>query len=218
MGYNEEDWLMISGLQHFSFCRRRWALIHLEQQWDENRLTTEGELIHKKVHDPTQNETRGDLRIVRGLSVHSAELGLSGQCDAVEFRKSEKGVPLQGRRGLWIPYPVEYKHGNGSSEEADSLQLAAQALCLEEMLVCKVSSAAIYYYEIRHRHEIPITEELRETVRSMSAEMHRYFREGRTPKAVKKPHCRSCSLKDLCLPTLEKKRPNIYIENRIHED
>ena len=111
MEYREEDWLQLSGLQHFAFCRRQWALIHMESQWAENFRTVDGQLMHQHVHDQQARESRGSLLIVRGLAVHSARLGISGQCDAVEFHRVPEGIPLEGREGLWLPYPVEYKRG-----------------------------------------------------------------------------------------------------------
>ena len=105
--YSPDDCLMISGLQHFRFCRRQWALIHIEQQWAENLRTVEGELMHERAHDEGLRESRGDTIITRSLRVYSLTLGLSGQCDVVEFRRSAQGVPLAGHDGLWLPYPVE---------------------------------------------------------------------------------------------------------------
>ena len=103
MEYREEDWLQLSGLQHFAFCRRQWALIHMESQWAENFRTVDGQLMHQHVHDQQARESRGSLLIVRGLAVHSARLGISGQCDAVEFHRVPEGIPLEGREGLWLP-------------------------------------------------------------------------------------------------------------------
>ena len=123
-----EDLLPLSGLQHFAFCRRQWALIHLEQQWQENLRTVEGGLLHRRAHDEAARERRGDTLILRGLQVVSHQLGLSGQCDVVEFHATPKGVPLQGEEGLWQPYPVGYKRGKPKSHQADELQLCAQAM------------------------------------------------------------------------------------------
>lgn len=110
--YHPDDCLMISGLQHFRFCRRQWALIHIEQQWAENVRTVEGNFLHERAHNEQLRESRGDLLIVRGLRVQSLTLGLTGQCDVVEFRRDDAhGVPLAGKHGLWLPYPVEYKRG-----------------------------------------------------------------------------------------------------------
>lgn len=122
--YPEDDWLALSGLQHFAFCRRQWALIHIEQQWEDNYLTTAGSLEHDRAHDYSESETRGSLLIMRDLRVFSRRLGITGACDVVEFRQSDAGVPLHGRSGTWLPYPVEYKHGAPKQTDADRLQLS----------------------------------------------------------------------------------------------
>lgn len=203
--FSPEDCLMISGLQHFRFCRRQWALIHIEQQWAENLRTTEGELLHERAHDEQLRESRGDLWIVRGLRVQSLRLGLSGQCDVVEFRRDEQnGVPLAGKEGLWLPYPVEYKHGVPKQNPCDALQLCAQAICLEEMLCCPIPEGALFYGETRRRQRVPFTEELRGEVASDAAQMHELYRRGYTPRVKPTKSCNACSLKELCLPRLQK--------------
>ena len=111
MIYSEDDFLQLSGLQHFVFCRRQWALIHIENQWEENYRTVDGALMHERAHDREHEESQRDLLIKRGVSVYSAELGISGQCDVLEYRRGNDGIPLPGREGLWQPYPVEYKRG-----------------------------------------------------------------------------------------------------------
>ena len=108
MSYAEDDYLLISGIQHFMFCRRQWALIHIEQQWQENRLTVEGEVIHRNAHKDDFIEKRPGILVTRGLRVSSPTLKITGQCDVVEFLSSEEGVPLHGHRGLWQAVPVEY--------------------------------------------------------------------------------------------------------------
>lgn len=207
MIYCEEDLLPLSGLQHFAFCRRQWALIHLEQQWEENLRTVEGSLLHSRAHDASLQERRGDLLILRSLPVVSYGLGLSGQCDVVEFRASPQGVSLRGEEGLWLPYPVEYKRGRPKAHQADELQLCAQAMCLEEMLCCLIPEGALYYGEPRRRTAVSFSQELRQEVRSITEEMHQFYRRGYTPKAKPSKSCNACSLKDLCLPQLVKKRP-----------
>ena len=203
--FSPEDCLMISGLQHFRFCRRQWALIHIERQWAENLRTTEGELLHERAHDEQLRESRGDLWIVRGLRVQSLRLGLSGQCDVVEFRRDEQnGVPLAGKEGLWLPYPVEYKHGAPKQNPCDALQLCAQAICLEEMLCCSIPEGALFYGETRRRQRIPFTEELREEVASDAAQMHELYHRGYTPRVKPNKSCNACSLKELCLPRLQR--------------
>lgn len=204
MEYAEDDYLMISGIQHFKFCRRQWALIHVEQQWTENEHTIVGELMHKKVHDPYLTEKRKDIIMVRALPVASRIMGVSGECDVVEFRKTDDGVKLHGHRGLYSIYPIEYKKGKPKLTEEDKLQLTAQALCLEEMFCTEVSEGAIFYGETRRREVIEITEELRDEVKTMFREMHQYYTRRYTPKVRYSKACNACSLKDICLPKLGK--------------
>ena len=203
--YQDEDLLSLSGIQHFAFCRRQWALIHLEQQWQENLRTAEGQLLHRRAHDEALRERRGDTLILRGLSVVSYTLGLSGQCDVVEFHASPEGVPLHREEGLWLPFPVEYKRGRPKVHQADELQLCAQAMCLEEMLCCDIQEGALFYGEPRRRMAVDFTPELRQSVRDAAEEMHQYYRRGYTPRAKPGKSCNACSLKDLCLPQLTRR-------------
>ena len=159
MEYREEEYLQLSGIQHFVFCRRQWALIHIEQQWAENLRTTEGALLHERAHDEQLRERRGDTIITRSLRVYSLTLGLTGQCDVVEFHRDERGVPLHGYEGTWLPFPVEYKRGRAKQDGCDELQLCAQAMCLEEMLVCEIPSGALFYGETRRRFPVSFTQD-----------------------------------------------------------
>ena len=202
MSYREEDYLQLSGIQHFAFCPRQWALIHLENLWQENLQTAQGQLLHQRCHDAGQDESRGDLLILRDLRISSPSLGLSGACDVVEFHRDPKGVSLQGRDGLWMPYPVEYKRGKPKPHQADELQLCAQAICLEEMLCCSIPEGALFYGEPRRRQTVTLDESLRQTVKEMAEQMHQYAQRGYTPKVKPKKGCSACSLKDLCLPRL----------------
>ncbi|MDD6034447.1 MAG: CRISPR-associated protein Cas4 [Oscillospiraceae bacterium] len=214
-----DDFLDISGLQHFCFCRRQWALIHLEQQWADNLRTAEGELEHKRCHDDTLTEKRGGLLTVRGMRVVSSRLRLSGICDVVEFRTDPEGVPLQGREGTWLPMPVEYKHGHEKESDADRLQLCAQVMALEEMLVCEIKMGALFYVETHRREIVPLTPELRAETQRMAAEMNQYFARGHTPKVKPGKHCSACSLKELCLPVLCRRAdPMAYLRAHIEEE
>lgn len=206
MIYPEEDFLQLSGLQHFSFCRRQWALIHIEQQWMENLLTVQGNILHEKAHDPNSRENRRDLRIVRGMAIHSRALGVSGECDVVEFRRSSEGVPLPGQEGLWQPYPVEYKRGAPKTIDADRLQLCAQGMCLEEMLCCEIPEGALFYGETRRREAVAFTPELRGLVQTMLEEMHKLYARQYTPKVKPSKSCNACSLRELCLSKLSRKK------------
>jgi CRISPR-associated exonuclease Cas4 len=200
--YSDEDLLMLSGIQHISFCARQWAMIHIEQQWVENVLTVEGHHLHERVDDPFAGETRGDVITLRSVSLVSYSLGLYGKADIIEFIRSEDdwGVPLKTRTGKWLPRPVEYKRGKPKPDERDEVQLCAQAICLEEMHNITIPAGALFYGETRHRFEVRFTDELRRKVFNYARLMHEYFEKGYTPPAEYKSHCKSCSLMDLCMP------------------
>lgn len=215
--YEESEYLMLSGLQHFAFCKRQWALIDIETQWKENQWTVEGDLFHEKVHARTA-ERRADVLIVRDLRVASPTLGVSGACDVVEFHADPAGIALSGRRGTWQPYPVEYKRGSPKAHRADELQLCCQAMCLEEMLCCEIRHGALFYGESRRRQEVVFTQELRELVRKMLVEMHEYMQRGYTPHVKPQKGCASCSLKDICLPEIGKKQSvRAYLRDHLQE-
>lgn len=219
MEYREEEYLMLSGIQHFQFCRRQWALIHIEQQWAENVHTVTGELMHKKAHDPYLAENRKDVLITRALPISSREMGVSGECDVVEFHECEDGVHLHGHRGLYRIYPIEYKKGKPKISDEDILQLAAQTMCLEEMFSTVISEGAVFYGETRRREVIEITDELRDRVRDMFKEMHQYYERRYTPKVKWSKSCNGCSLKDICLPILGKTiSAKEYVRQALEED
>jgi len=215
MIYEEDDYLLLSGIQHFAFCPRQWALIHIEGQWNENYLTAGGRILHNKAHDGDSCEKRGDLIIFRALKVRSAELGISGECDIVEFHKADNGISLSGYDGLWLPYPVEYKRGKTKLDDCDRLQLCAQAVCLEEMLCVKIDSGALFYGEPRRREVVAFMPELRSKLSDTVKSMHKMFSRKHTPRATKGKYCRNCSMKDICLPALgdhEKNSVKKYME------
>lgn len=216
---SDDDILLLSGIQHFAFCRRQWALIHIEKLWTENGLTAEGRVRHERVHDKMQTESRGNELIVRGMPVKSEKLGVSGECDAVVFSAAEDGVTLHGRKGKWLPLPVEYKRGRQKTSDCDRLQVTAQAMCLEEMFSCRVERAALYYFETKTREYLDVTDDLRGQVEAMLAEMHQYASRGYTPHVKPSSACRSCSLKEECLPTLLKKKETVakYLERHLEE-
>ena len=202
MEYNEADYLQLSGIQHFRFCRRQWALIHIENQWAENSRTVGGEIMPERAHDSELRERRGDLLITRNMPVASPTLGVSGACDVVEFRRSDHGCTIAGESGSFQPYPVEYKHGAPRADTANELQLCGQAMCLEEMLCCDIPCGALYFGETRRRVEVNFTPELRQEVQDCLREMHALFQRGYTPRVKPTKACNACSLKELCLPKL----------------
>ena len=192
MTYAEEEYLQLSGLQHFVFCRRQWALIHIEHQWEENFRTIDGAIFHENAHDTGFQESRGDRLITRGVSVFSPTLGVSGQCDVLEYHRGSTGIPLAGREGLWQPYPVEYKRGQPREDTGDALQLCGQAMCLESMLW--------------------------EQVQTMLSQMHELYKRGYTPKVKPTKSCNACSLKELCLPKLMRnKSVSAYLKAAMEE-
>ena len=218
MEYKMEDYLQLSGLQHFRFCRRQWALIHIENQWAENGRTADGAIMHQKAHDAELKERRGDLLITRDMHVFSPTLCISGACDVVEFRRSETGVSLHGQEGLYQPFPVEYKHGSPRADTANALQLCAQAMCLEEMLCCEIPEGALYYGETRRRETVKLTCQLRQEVRACLLEMHALYERGHTPKVKPTKACNACSLKELCLPKLLRGgSAHNYVKARLEE-
>lgn len=172
------------------------------------------------MHDPFFDEKRGDRLIVRGMPVASAEMGVRGVCDAVEFLRDDAGVALHGREGTWRPVPVEYKRGAGNvSQQADGAQLCLQGMCLEEMLCCRIDGGYLYHAAQRRREAVPFSDELRKRVRDALAEMHRLFERGYTPKVRKRPGCRSCSMREICLPELEKSPfVRTYIDRALREE
>ena len=211
--YNEDEFLMLSGLQHFQFCRRQWALIHIEQEWQENVLTLEGNALHEKADNPHIREKRGDTIYVRALPIHSSILGINGICDMVEFTQCEGGITLPREQGTFAVKPIEYKRGKPKTHDADLVQLVAQVMCLEEMLQTMIDEAAIYYHEVKRRTVVPITEEWREKVIAMTEEMHNYYTRRHTPRVKTGKHCTSCSLRHICLPELmEKESVESYLK------
>ncbi|MCH3971410.1 MAG: CRISPR-associated protein Cas4 [Oscillospiraceae bacterium] len=215
----EEEYRQLSELQHFAFCRRQWALIHVEQQWGENLRTIEGEILHERAHDEQKTEHRGDLLIVHGLRVVSHQLQATGVCDIVEFRRSPDGVSLYGQEGLWKPRPVEYKRGRPKTHDADELQLCGQAVCLEEMLCCEITEGDLFYGEPHRRTAVSFTPQLRARVADLLREMNSLFQKGYTPKATPGKFCSACSLKDVCLPQL-KRAPTVtdYLASHAREE
>ena len=199
-GYAESDLLPISGLQHLAFCERRWALVQIESIWADNRFTAEGNALHQRAHSG-EIETRPGSLIRRTLLLHSLRLGLTGQADVVEFQPSPAGVALAGHRGLWIPFPIEYKRSREkAASKAYHVQLCAQALCLEEMLGVPIGEDAIYDGTTRRRQSVQFTPELRARTEALAARMHILFDRRSTPPPIFTKACKSCSLVEDCYP------------------
>jgi CRISPR-associated exonuclease Cas4 len=206
--FSEDDLLPLSGLQHLVFCERQWGLIHIEQLWEENRLTAEGRVLHGRAHD-AGSESRPGVRTSRGLRLRSLRIGLVGQADVVEFHRSAQGTALPGAEGLWRPFPVEYKRGRPKPDACDEVQLCAQALCLEEMFAGHIAAGALFYGERRRRTEVAFSTHLRARTEALAQRMQELYRGGVTPSAAYHPKCDSCSLMAKCLPRLLAKPPGV---------
>lgn len=218
MGYKEGEYLLLSGIQHYAFCRRQWALIHIEQEWEENVLTVEGNKLHEKVDNPSIREKRGDTLFVRALPVHSRELGINGVCDMVEFIQDYNGISLNHEEGLYRVKPIEYKRGKPKTHDADVLQIVAQSICLEEMLATTIHEAEFYYNELKRRETVEITDKMRQRVKDMLKEMHHYYQKRYTPRVKTGKHCLRCSLKNICLPELLNREKVSSYMNRMLEN
>ena len=216
---DDADFLMISGLEHFRFCKRQWALVHIEGQWKENALTLEGHYMHETVHDEGFTEKRGSVLLSRGMPVRSEKMRVTGSCDMVELTQSDAGVPIQGRPGRWLIYPVEYKRGRPDPTGAPEWQLCCQAMCLEEMFVTDIQEGAVYYGQTKRRQAVPLTKELRGEVQAALEEMHRLFERGQTPHVKPKNACGNCSLNEICMPgLLVSPSAAAYVQNVLAED
>lgn len=220
--YKEDDMLMLSGIQHFMFCPRQWTLIHIDQQWEENRLTTEGEVLHKNVDNPIYRQKNGNTITLRSVPIASKELGLYGITDAIELHPAvdgQYGIQHKSYPGIWKPFPVEYKRGKPKRTSIDEVQLAAQVMCLEEMYGIQIESGALYYGETKHREHILIDDSLRSLTVKCANEMHRVFNLGVVPKSDKRKHCKSCSLVNLCMPNMgDHSKVSAYLKRRLYEE
>ncbi len=203
--YSEDDLRMISALQHLLFCPRQCALIHIEQQWTENRLTAEGRILHERVHSAGK-ESRRTVKIEFDVPIRSLKLGLIGRTDVVEFHLQDYDC--------WLPFPVEYKRGRPKKDNSDRVQLCAQAICLEEMLDVQINSGALYYGTKKRRIEIIFDSSLRQITAETAEKLHELLNSRITPPPKYSPGCESCSFIDTCLPKTagKKKRVSTYIE------
>lgn len=202
--YTEDDFIMISALQHYIFCPRQCGLIHIDDVWQDNLFTVRGEILHEKVDTDTY-ETRGDVKTVRGLRIHSYKYGLVGRCDVVEFKDTSKGKEI---------FPVEFKSGEPKEDSSDKVQLCAQILCLEEMLNVEISKAAFFYGKIRRRNIVEINEELRKQTEEVIVKVHEIVKSKKIPVVKYSAKCKNCSLISICQPkALNNRKLNDYITN-----
>ncbi len=210
--YDEDSLLPLSGIQHFAYCPRQWALIHVEGQWVESLSTAKGRLVHNRVDDPYLHETRGQVTTERSIPLVSKKLGLFGVADLLE-------IHYLGTDQKKCYTLVEYKRGKPKPDDRDEVQLCAQAICLEEMNSMHLQYGSIYYDQVKHRHQVDFCASLRTRVEELSRNMHYYFNHGLTPEASKSSKCKNCSLKDICMPKLKKSKKSArrYITDFISE-
>jgi CRISPR-associated exonuclease Cas4 len=201
--YTEDDLIQLSALQHFVYCPRQCALIHIEHLWTENLFTAEGRIMHDKV-DTANRESRGNTRIEYGVPMRSLRLGLIGKADVVEFHK-------QGDK--WTPFPVEYKRGKPKIDNCDKIQLCAQAICLKEMLDVEIKNGALFYGQTRRREDVVFVEKLRLETEDAAKKVHMLIESGLTPKAEYSQKCKKCSLYEICIPKIsgKSKSANNYL-------
>ncbi|MCX7698427.1 MAG: CRISPR-associated protein Cas4 [Candidatus Goldbacteria bacterium] len=218
MNYKEEDLLALSGLQHYFYCKRQWALIEVERQWVENFFTAEGRLLHDRVDNKCIEHKEGVI-IERSVSLKSEKLGIYGVADVVEFHKSESGIKLQNQEGLWMPKPIEYKRGMPKENICDRAQLCCQAMCLEELFGVKIENGYLFYWQTRRRVPVIFDEGLRTAVINACADMHDMINNGITPEVPEKAKCKNCSLFNVCIPEVRKNKSGKvekYIDDNIH--
>ena len=206
----DDDYLAISALQHYAYCQRQFALIHVEQAWAENQFTSEGRVLHERV-DAGQPEQRRGVRYERAVSLISHRLRLTGKMDLLEINKSESNAMPRY-------FPVEYKRGKPKLKDWDRIQLCAQALCIEEMRDTTVTEGAIWYWEVRRREAVPIDEALRVTTLAIVEGARSVLLSGTTPPPVNDRRCKACSLIELCGPaTFARDRTGAYVERMYAE-
>jgi CRISPR-associated exonuclease Cas4 len=211
--YDDDNLLLLSGIQHFAFCQRQWALIHIEKQWAENMRTVEGKQLHERADDPYFMETRHNVKIVRSIPLVSRRLGMYGVADVIEYYHDNEA---DSTPQINI---VEYKRGKPKPDDRDEVQLCAQAICLEEMLGIELKYGYFFYGETKHRCKVNFDDKLREKVKNLAIQMHDFFKRGITPAPIKDKKCRCCSMKELCLPVLGKKEntAGIYLKRLVKE-
>jgi CRISPR-associated exonuclease Cas4 len=192
---DENELIMISALNHYLYCPRRCALIHIEQAWSENLFTAEGRIMHEKA-DSNKFESRGNVRIDYSVPLRSLRLGLIGKADVVEFHRQDNN---------WVPFPVEYKRGKPKMDDCDKVQLCAQAICLEEMLNVEVKQGALFYGQTRRREDVVFDEKLRLETEEAAKKVHKLIESGTTPKPEYSNKCKKCSLYEQCMPKVSGK-------------
>jgi len=214
---DDDHLISLSALQHYLYCPRQCALIHIDGLWAENRLTTEGMHLHQRVDTPGETsrmpheEPSSGIRVVHAMPLLCKRLGIVGKADCVEFRIDESG------QRIGPPRPVEYKHGRPKRGDADKVQLCAQALCLEEMIHCEINEGEMFYHAVRRRISVPFDDALRLRTERTIEQVRILIETNTTPRVGFGPKCRNCSLLNLCLPrgTNSTRNPKVYLSRAL---
>lgn len=212
------DYLLISGIQHFVFCKHQWGLIHIESVWEDNVLTYQGSALHERVDDPEIKESRGNTYYSRGVAVSSDVLKLQGVIDVIEFVKSDDGIYIEEKGGCYFPRIIEYKRGVPKEGQEDKIQLTALAMTFEEMKGITLDYGYIFYFGTRKREKVDFNAELRTKVKELAEEMHAYFDKRLTPPPQKKPSCKSCSMESQCSYRFGLKDAKEYVREILEEN
>jgi CRISPR-associated exonuclease Cas4 len=200
--YDERERISISAIKQYAYCKRRFALMFIDDEWGSNYKIVEGDFLHEKVNDPFFNEKRGSRHISRSVPLYSDTLSLYGVADIVEFIEDDNGVKIGSKPKLWRINPVEYKNGKPEKSGADNFQLCAQALCLEEMFLAKIESGDVYYGKLRKRVTVPLTNELKTKTAEIICEINKLLESAEIPPKPENQNCNLCSLKEICVPTI----------------
>lgn len=211
--FDDETFLPVSGLQHYAFCPRQCALIHIEREWQENVLTARGRIEHTRVHEGYKEFRRG-RRQISGLYIRSEAMQLQGQIDILELELIDAEGPdnlqLFYLKGSWQIYPVEFKHGEPKKNNCDRIQLCAQAMCLEEMTGLDIPAASLFYHRIHRRDDVILDDMLRCETKKTAEKYHAMFQSGCTPAPVYGRYCHSCSMFEICMPKKMCKKTSFY--------
>lgn len=203
--FTEDELIPISALQHWVFCPRQCALIHLDRAWSDNALTASGRILHERTHK-SGAEWHGAIRVVRSLPLRSLQFGLVGLADVVEFHPPDPDTPAEQQttipslKGHWSVFPIEYKRGRPKKNDCDRVQLCAQALCLEEMLGVVIPAGALYYGKTKRRTDVSLDEHLRNVTLDVARQVRLMLGQQQLPPPDHSRKCRSCSLNDACMP------------------
>lgn len=198
----QDERLPISFIKQFIYCKRRFALMSIDNEWSDNHKIIEGNILHEKVDNPFIKESRGNMFFSRSVPVYSEKLNVQGICDIIEFKKSENGIKVGNKKGLWDINPIEYKNGKVEKSNADFYQLCTVAMCLEEMFDVTIKFGEIYYGKLKRRHLVEFSSELTEKIFFAIKEMQEIIKLSVLPAKDKNQNCSLCSLYDICMPNI----------------